>query len=1098
MNYREYLGEINRSVEDAYSIPGTDVAFAIDENGNVAIGTKDYYHSSATAELMGHPKLQVAGMIQSTPDGSESFMFFLPGYTSGGDYSKFAPREILTGHVQPIIQIIQDHSNIVNAVEFEFPSYQFSGTPEEAIQWVSSLETEDFPSDFWQPTVGEQVRTGFLRFVGPGHKIRLEEGTVGVVQTFEDCEPGECIVYFDEYDISTYFDFEDLEPVGSGGANLASKGFEKGWWMDTPNTPSEARTEAHRGLRKDSADYDQRWVMGGRYFPEELEIIRNNVTTQVSDPNYTAKFLVTSSGVYFWQGSLGLPHKGGVHHDDVADALFGEEWMDNYSLVPNMGVYTPYGIEEYESVGDEVYEGIDPHSPMIEFYEELPPEGNPLNEMVNAVLSGIPGNNIGQVVEITTEMVYVMSESGDWTYFKSLGGEESVQASLEESEWAVNDYGDSVEMYLNDPYHDPDDSQDYVGVVMLSFEGTEAKIDYLEVNPNYRGRGVGASLYEKVREWVSINHPEVETISGDVTSQGILDLRNRVWGEPESIGEGELPSFSPETDTGLSRSEPTRRVVHRVSFLNKEAIDSPLDEEGDLVIEDTDRNFIFAIDENGKYVLEESEMAHFQAYISLGNEKERYVCGFTILLTREKPRFEILGVESWVLPAAGYSPSEMNQYQVDALVEILTNYPVGDYNQGEKGHYVNLEFPNYKFEGTLDDLLVWLGNLPSVEAMDESEFDNLIIPPQIGNDAMLITDEYENVPEGTMGIISGKFRVEGVTYYSFSPSTDTDEQIYVQDYQVEPIPYNDPLEENYKESGIREHLIDRVTINERSEEVTPVPQSGRVKFVIIEGEPYFWSFEGSIGNTEIHHRHIMQAYEDIVGEEPQRISWGYIRGNEVEMFNVGDDYFQDLYDLWKIVPSLETLYAGSTSEAYYIEDFLSSDPRFREEMMELAEMREKTSKFKRTAGPYIDDLNYLRFENDDLGNNHRFVISPEGEVYSWPKDVEDSEFGIALMALMNDGINFNELDEYDIYDWTRFRGQDNKDFYVSEGWVTGNTSGGGFLLVNDKIGMNPAQIEAMKQMVETNGFKSIVYHSQGKRNFFKRKQDLYRYLNSGF
>lgn len=233
------------------------------------------------------------------------------------------------------------------------------------------------------------------------------------------------------------------------------------------------------------------------------------------------------------------------------------------------------------------------------------------------------------------------------------------------------------------------------------------------------------------------------------------------------------------------------------------------------------------------------------------------------------------------------------------------------------------------------------------DSFNEREFTT---EPQIGNDAMLITDEFENVEEGTMGFISGKFRVEGVTYYAFSPSIDPDEQIYVQDYQVEPFSYDDPMEELYTVS--------------------------------------------------------------------------------------------------------------------------------------------------KTAGPYIDELNYLRFENDDLGNNHRFVISPEGEIYSWPKDAEDGEFGIALMALMNDGVNFNDLDEFDLYDWTEFRGQDNKDFYVSEGWIFGNSSGGGFIIINDKIGANLAQIETIKEMVYNNNFRSIVFHSQGVRQYFQRKEDFFRYLNA--
>lgn len=240
--------------------------------------------------------------------------------------------------------------------------------------------------------------------------------------------------------------------------------------------------------------------------------------------------------------------------------------------------------------------------------------------------------------------------------------------------------------------------------------------------------------------------------------------------------------------------------------------------------------------------------------------------------------------------------------------------------------------------------------LSGQSSLDESEF---ITQPQIGNTAMLITDEYENVPDGSLGYISGKFRSDGLTFYVFSPSDDPDEQVYVEDYQLEVMPNSeDPLEDMYVSSS------------------------------------------------------------------------------------------------------------------------------------------------KVAAGPYLDESSLLRFEGEDLGNNHRFIVSPEGEMYSWPKNVENGEFGKALLALMNDGISLNDLEEFDYYDWLNAGGEENKNLYTNDGWVMGNTSGGGFVLINARSGVVPEQIETLKQAVDINNFRSIVFHVGSDRNFFQRKQDFFRYLNS--
>lgn len=233
--------------------------------------------------------------------------------------------------------------------------------------------------------------------------------------------------------------------------------------------------------------------------------------------------------------------------------------------------------------------------------------------------------------------------------------------------------------------------------------------------------------------------------------------------------------------------------------------------------------------------------------------------------------------------------------------------------------------------------------------MDEKDF---IVRPQIGNTAMLLLDDHPNVPEGTLGVISGKIRIGNEEAYIFSASSNFDEQIYVRDYQLEVMPHDE------------------------------------------------------------------------------------------------DD--------------LESLYTTSG----------------------------------KTAGPYLDEMQYLRFENEDLGFNHRFIISPEGEMYSWPKNVENGEFGRALLALMNDGVSIHDLEDFDYFDWKDFAGEETKNLYTSDGWIMGNTSGGAFVLINARSGASPAQIETLKEMVDLNNLRSIVFHSGNQRNFFRNKQDFFRYLNS--
>lgn len=934
-----------------------------------------------------------------------------------------------------------------------------------------------------------------------------------------------------------------------------------------------------------------RWVVGGRYFEEELEVIRDSLTTQVSNLNYTAKFLVTADGVYFWQGSMGLPAKGGVHHDDVAEALFGEEWIDNYTLVPNMGVYIPHGIVAYESVDDETYEGIDLHSSMIEFYEELPPEGNLLNEMVNAVVSRISGNSVQQVVDLTTEKVYVMSGNGDWVYIKSFDGRgvESIKKQAQDS-FVVDVHFDlilspsvtvPVELHKGTP---PTNS--YFILVGDEFWWWNTKYKAFMITPSklmpfiahffggnegdlhvegvyeghYRERDLKeVSLFLPLRERLETPlidkivsaFPDAELIRGGGDELSVADYLGGVpnfifviapdgqIAQREYTSEGLGLHSSLAQQVGASGSEdeitkdgfgyvrgvveggmfmaipgvmapfsdPQRREIGNVlSSIDISQIDTflieddrgeydpqdfgvtttaSLSKEGQVyknVFPNSSEDWKFVYDGQHVYFFDYNTLhndvvmnyldSSYFAMDAIGFAEKSMDGGYNIEVTGElleglssSETSQIFEALSNVFGGQGFQVSSITLYDYEETYyrDENGNWDVIKQSSLKRGAVERfgsedlfidppVEWGHYKFIGANDSIYIWEmeeGGQPHHDAiiptvkdlegleeysyfytgvtsmiyyavsagsaddpsdqdilrviesfpdahflfwfggkklaydlrdfwsledsivdydvameevmqypkqsslkrsMDESEFDNLMTPPQIGNDAMLITDEFDSVPEGTMGIISGKVRIDGVTFYIFSPSADTDRQIYVQDYQVEPFPPDDPM---------------------------------------------------------------------------------------------------------------EGLYTSS-----------------------------------KTAGPYIDELNYLRFENDDLGNNHRFVISPEGEVYSWPKDVENAEFGRALLALMNDGSSFDDLDEFDRVDWTDLAGEDTKDIYTMDGWVFGNTSSGGFVIINARVEMSEDQIESMKDMVQANNFSSIVFHEVGTRNYFKNPQDLFRYLNS--
>ncbi len=132
------------------------------------------------------------------------------------------------------------------------------------------------------------------------------------------------------------------------------------------------------------------------------------------------------------------------------------------------------------------------------------------------------------------------------------------------------------------------------------------------------------------------------------------------------------------------------------------------------------------------------------------------------------------------------------------------------------------------------------------------------------------------------------------------------------------------------------------------------------------------------------------------------------------------------------------------------------------------------------------------FEGDDLGNNHKFILTPDGEFYAWGK--KEYDYGKGMLAIENEGSNFDELDDFTKYEWER-DSSDTYNFYRQQGYATGTTSSGGFFMVNAPSGLNEEQIQALEDLFRQQGYKSIVIHESGTRNFFNRAKDALDWLS---
>lgn len=64
---------------------------------------------------------------------------------------------------------------------------------------------------------------------------------------------------------------------------------------------------------------------------------------------------------------------------------------------------------------------------------------------------------------------------------------------------------------------------------------TMASIEYIGVKRPLRGKGYGEAMYRAFADHLAQVHPEVTHIGGEVTSQGVFRLRNKVFGKPDLI-----------------------------------------------------------------------------------------------------------------------------------------------------------------------------------------------------------------------------------------------------------------------------------------------------------------------------------------------------------------------------------------------------------------------------------------------------------------------------------------------------------------------------------------------------------------------------------
>ena len=80
----------------------------------------------------------------------------------------------------------------------------------------------------------------------------------------------------------------------------------------------------------------------------------------------------------------------------------------------------------------------------------------------------------------------------------------------------------------------------------VSSKGDTVRVEDLEVDPEFRNRGIAKEMYRQLQSHMRQTHPAAETIGGKIMSQYALKARNSVFGEPSHIHNEEVLSALPD------------------------------------------------------------------------------------------------------------------------------------------------------------------------------------------------------------------------------------------------------------------------------------------------------------------------------------------------------------------------------------------------------------------------------------------------------------------------------------------------------------------------------------------------------------------------
>ena len=141
----------------------------------------------------------------------------------------------------------------------------------------------------------------------------------------------------------------------------------------------------------------------------------------------------------------------------------------------------------------------------------------------------------------------------------------------------------------------------YASISIPYNDSSTAEIEMFRIEPEFRGKGIGLRLYQRLFAYLRRNYPRVQTITGKVTSRGIAKLRQRAlntkpeyaWGgtgnRAPSKALRSLPSKSPEDADGningpyVYMDQPLRRRAAAVVDSLLSTTDNPFDGGGHFV-----------------------------------------------------------------------------------------------------------------------------------------------------------------------------------------------------------------------------------------------------------------------------------------------------------------------------------------------------------------------------------------------------------------------------------------------------------------------------------------------------------------------------------